>query len=82
MLGSSASSPANGSPSRSETEAVSYKAAAVATVKEYLSSSDMQEVVSSLTELQQPHLAHIFVKQVSMAIIMFSSLSFIMNTCN
>lgn len=62
-VGSSASSPANGSPSRSETEAVSYKAAAVATVKEYLSSSDMQEVVSSLTELQQPHLAHIFVKQ-------------------
>lgn len=63
VVGSSASSPANGSPSRSETEAVSYKAAAVATVKEYLSSSDMQEVVSSLTELQQPHLAHIFVKQ-------------------
>ncbi|KAA6420824.1 MAG: hypothetical protein FRX49_09213 [Trebouxia sp. A1-2] len=63
VLASSASSPANGSPSRSETEAVSYKAAAVATVKEYLSSSDMQEVVSSLTELQQPHLAHIFVKQ-------------------
>ena len=49
---------------------MSYKAAAVATVKEYLSSSDMQEVVSSLTELQQPHLAHIFVKQVGIAIIM------------
>jgi len=56
---------------RSETEAVSYKAAAVATVKEYLSSSDMQEVVSSLTELQQPQLAHIFVKQVSVATIIF-----------
>ncbi|DBB15681.1 TPA: hypothetical protein ACH3X3_003889 [Trebouxia sp. C0006] len=63
VVTSSASSPGNGSPLRSETEAVSYKAAAVATVKEYLSSSDMQEVVSSLTELQQPQLAHIFVKQ-------------------
>ena len=52
---------------------MSYKAAAVATVKEYLSSSDMQEVVSSLTELQQPQLAHIFVKQVSTAIITLSS---------
>ena len=61
---------------------MSYKAAAVATVKEYLSSSDMQEVVSSLTELQQPHLAHIFVKQVSLAIIMLSSLLLTMNTCN
>ena len=61
---------------------MSYKAAAVATVKEYLSSSDMQEVVSSLTELQQPHLAHIFVKQVSLAIIMLSSLLLSMNTCN
>ncbi len=71
MVTSSASSPGNGSPLRSETEAVSYKAAAVATVKEYLSSSDMQEVVSSLTELQQPQLAHIFVKQVSVATIIF-----------
>ena len=52
---------------------MSYKAAAVATVKEYLSSSDLQEVVSSLTELQQPHLAHIFVKQVSVAMIILLS---------
>lgn len=80
MLASSASSPTNGSPSRSETEAVSYKAAAVATVKEYLSSSDLQEVVSSLTELQQPHLAHIFVKQVSVAMIILLS-RFFYKTC-
>ena len=53
------------SPSKDETEAASYKAAAVATVKEYLSSSDVQEVSSTLSELQQPHLAYIFVKQVS-----------------
>lgn len=51
------------SPSKDETEAASYKAAAVATVKEYLSSSDVQEVSSTLSELQQPHLAYIFVKQ-------------------
>jgi len=31
----------------------------------------MLDVVSSLTELQQPHLAHMFVKQVSIAIITF-----------
>ena len=61
---SSANSPTSNSPSRNETEAAKYKAAAVATVKEYLSSSDVQEVSSSLSELQQPGMAYIFVKQV------------------
>ena len=46
-------------------EAATYKATAVATVQEYLNSNDMQEVCSTLEELQQPQLAHIFVKQVS-----------------
>ena len=45
-------------------EAASYKATAVATFQEFLSSNDSGEVSSTLQELQQPHLAHIFVKQV------------------
>lgn len=45
-------------------EAASYKATAVATFQEFLSSNDGGEVSSALGELQQPHLAHIFVKQV------------------
>ena len=61
---SSAEGPDPGSPSKSEVEAATYKAAAVATVKEYLGASDMGEVANSLQDLQQPHLAHIFVKQV------------------
>ena len=65
---SSANTPESTSPSKDDTEAIKYKAAAVAAVKEYLSSSDMQEVSSNLGELQQPHLAHIFVKQVSFAL--------------
>ncbi|KAL3152918.1 hypothetical protein ABBQ38_012224 [Trebouxia sp. C0009 RCD-2024] len=48
-------------------EAATYKATAVATVQEYLNSNDMQEVCSTLEELQQPELAHIFVKQVCQA---------------
>ncbi len=48
-------------------ESAMYKATAVATVQEYLSSNDMQEVCNALEELQQPQLAHIFVKQVSRA---------------
>lgn len=55
-------SPTAGAPSA---EAVQYKATAVAAMQEYLSSSDAKEVASTLQELQQPHLAHIFVKQVS-----------------
>lgn len=60
-------------PSRTDTEAAAYKAAAVATVKEYLSSSDAREVVSSLAELKQPQLAYILVKQVSQPPCPFSS---------
>lgn len=54
-------SPTAGAPSA---EALQYKATAVAAMQEYLSSSDAAEVASTLQELQQPHLAHIFVKQV------------------
>ena len=54
-------SPTAGAPSA---EALQYKATAVAAMREYLSSSDAAEVASTLQELQQPHLAHIFVKQV------------------
>ena len=67
-LTSSTNSPTSNSPSRNETEAAKYKAAAVGTVKEYLSSSDIQEVSSSLSELQQPGMAYIFVKQVGIAL--------------
>lgn len=55
-------SPTAGAPSA---EALQYKATAVAAMREYLSSSDAAEVASTLQELHQPHLAHIFVKQVS-----------------
>ena len=44
----------------------------MATVKEYLSSSDLKEVVNTIQELQQPHLAHIFVKQVNIYVIQFN----------
>ena len=49
----------------SDSATASYKAAATAAIKEYMSSSDLQEVSSTLEELKQPHLAHVFVKQVN-----------------
>ena len=49
-------------------EAANYKATAVATFQEFLSSNDTGEVSSTLEELQQPHLAHIFVKQVTLTL--------------
>ena len=41
-----------------------YKAAAIGIVKEYMASADLGEVAEALTELSQPALQHIFVKQV------------------
>lgn len=48
----------------SDSDTINYKAEAVAVIKEYMSSSDFQEVSSTLEELNQPQLAHVFVKQV------------------